>query len=378
MSRPPGPPPPPPPGPPPEPPSGPPGHGQAWPPAGRPQGGPWYGGSPYAPQPPRPLPPYPHRRREPFHRILRTWNYHHWRVLAGIPLTVLAAFMGPLVVGVLVGLVLQWLGRGSVAEVFDGLALQGRIEPATLLVINLSLGLLIPITWLAVRYLHNLRPRWLGSVRPRLRWSLVGWFFAASLVSTAVSYLTAALLSPSELPGTDGGGGAAGGATTVALLMVIVLTSPLQSAGEEYFFRGYLLQAFGALVRSPWFTVTCTSLLFAAAHGSQNLPLFLDRFAFGLTAGGLVILTGGIEVGIAMHVVNNVVLLAIAAATGTLTQTLGTTEASWTVVAVDIGQFVLYAGFVVWFCRRFRPERLTPGPPEGAATASPPAPTTAT
>jgi len=337
------------------------------------------------------MPPYPHQRREPFHRILRTWSYHYWRVLAGIPLAVLAAFLGPLVVGVLVGLVLQLLGRGSVAEVFTSLALEGRIEPQTLLVINLSLALLIPITWLAVRYLHNLRPRWLGSVRPRLRWSLVGWFFAASVVSTALAYLAAGLLFPSELPGSDGagggggggGGGAVSGATTAAFLVIIALTSPLQSAGEEYFFRGYLLQGFGALVRSPWFTVTCTSLLFAVAHGSQNLPLFLDRFAFGLTAGGLVILTGGIEVGIAMHVVNNVVLLAIAAATGTLTQTLGTSEASWTVVAVDIGQFVLYAGFVVLFCRRFRPERLTPGPPEDAATAATPAgppaaPTTAT
>jgi uncharacterized protein len=365
-----------PPGQPPGPPPGPPAHGHGRPQYGQPPGGPRYG--PYAPPGPPPLPPYPHARREPFHRVLRTWNYHYWRVLAGIPLTVLAAFVAPLLVGLLVGLVVQMLGLGSVADVMTGLALQGRLQPPTLLAINLSLALLIPISWLAVRFLHNLRPRWLGSVRPRLRWSLVGWFFAASLVSTALAYLTAGWLVPSELPATGAGGGSgvAGGATTAAFLVVIALTSPLQAAGEEYFFRGYLLQGFGALVRAPWFTVTCTSLLFATAHGSQNLPLFIDRFAFGLTAGVLVIVTGGIEAGIAMHMVNNVVVLAIAAAAGTLTQTLGTSEAGWTVVAIDLAQFVLYAGVVVLLCRRLRPERLTPGPPDGEA-AAPAAPTAA-
>jgi len=370
----------PPPGPPTPGPPGPPGHGQGWaqpaPQHGPQQGAAWYGPQAYAPRVPQPLPPYPHPRREPFHRILRTWNYHYWRVLVGILVTVVGAFVAPLLMGLLVGLVAQMLGLGSVAGVMTGLGLQGTIAPLTLLALNLSLALLIPITWLAVRYLHNLRPRWLGSVRPRLRWALVGWFFAASLVSTALAYLTAGLLFPSELPTSGGGGGGVAGdaATTTAFLVIIVLTSPLQAAGEEYFFRGYLLQGFGALVRSPWFTVTCSSLLFAVAHGSQNLPLFVDRFAFGLTAGGLVILTGGIEAGIAMHVVNNVVVLAIAAAAGTLTQTLGTTEAGWTVVAVDLAQFVVYAGLVVLLCRRIRPQRLTAGPPEGETAAPQPGP----
>jgi membrane protease YdiL (CAAX protease family) len=325
---------------------------------------------------PPPYPPYPHARREPYHRILHTWSYRYWRVLVGIVLTVLAAFLASLPVGVVVGLVLQMLGLGSVAEVVTSLDLEGPLQPATLLVVNLSLALMIPITWLAVRYLHNLRPRWLGSVRPRLRWSLVGWFLAASVLSTAAAYLTAGLLIPSELPtsGGAGGSGVTSGATTAAFLVIIALTSPLQAAGEEYFFRGYLLQGFGALVRAPWFTVICTSLLFATAHGSQNLPLFVDRFAFGAVAGGLVIFTGGIEAGIAMHVVNNVVVLGAAAATGTITQTLATTGAGWTVVVVDLGQFAVYAGLVVLMCRRLRPQRLTPGPPEGAQAPAPSGP----
>ena len=48
-----------------------------------------------------------------------------------------------------------------------------------------------------------------------------------------------------------------------------------------------------------------TALLFALAHGLQNFPLFFDRFMFGLIAAWLVIRTGGLEAGIALHVLNN-------------------------------------------------------------------------
>ena len=39
--------------------------------------------------------------------------------------------------------------------------------------------------------------------------------------------------------------------TTRDFLLVVVLLTPLQAAGEEYVFRGYLTQAFGGLVASP-------------------------------------------------------------------------------------------------------------------------------
>ena len=35
--------------------------------------------------------------------------------------------------------------------------------------------------------------------------------------------------------------------TTVALALIVLFTTPLQAAGEEYAFRGYLLQAVGSL-----------------------------------------------------------------------------------------------------------------------------------
>ncbi len=362
-------------GPPPygQPPYGPPPYGQpsyppyAQPPYGQPPSHvqPW----PYGPPPPPvpELPPYPHERPEPYHRILRTWSYRPWRVLVGVPLAVAVGILvGPLVVALLVAGGVALFGLGSAGDVLGDLDLTGGVTPPTLLVVNLSLALLIPITWLIVRFLHNLRPRWLGSVRPRIRWRWLALAFGLALVATLVSVVLARFLLPGEVTPPDRGPGESTG-TTVAFLVIIALTSPLQSAGEEYFFRGYLLQGFGALVRSPWFTLVCTSLLFAIAHGSQNLPLFVDRFVFGLVAGGLVIYTGGLEAGIAMHIVNNVVVLGLAAASGALSQTLTTSEASWSLVAFDLGQFGLFTALVVVFTRVRRLKRTTSGPPEPAA-----------
>jgi membrane protease YdiL (CAAX protease family) len=372
-------------------------HGQ--PPYGQPQyGQPQYGqppppeyaqGAPAGWPPPAPypapeLPPYPHAQPEPYHRILRTWTYRPWRVLVGILLTVaLGIVVGPLVVLLLVSVGVELFGAGSAQDLLEGLDLSEGLTPPMLLVVNLSLAVFIPVTWLAVRYLHNLRPRWLGSVRPGLRWRLLTVFFGLALLATMVSVLLASQLMPGEVTpsGTEGATQSTG--TTVAFLVIIVLTSPLQSAGEEYFFRGYLLQGFGALVRAPWFTLTCTSLLFAFAHGSQNLPLFVDRFCFGLVAGGLVLVTGGLEAGIAMHIVNNVVVLALAAAAGQLPQTLGTSEASWSLVVFDLGQFALFALLVVWWSRRRGVVAKTPGPPSDAGArptnpTGPAAPTTPT
>ena len=78
-------------------------------------------------------------------------------------------------------------------------------------------------------------------------------------------------------------------------------------------FRGYLTQAFGGMFRSAWVAVLLPAFLFGLAHGlGQSPPVFFDRFAFGVVAGILVIRTGGLEAGIAMHVLNNFLAYGIA------------------------------------------------------------------
>ena len=115
----------------------------------------------------------------------------------------------------------------------------------------------------------------------------------------------------------------------LATAIVILVTTPLQALGEEYGFRGYLMQASGSFFRSRIAALLITSGLFALAHGTQNFPLFFDRFAFGLIAGLIVILVGGLEAGIALHILNNLLAFGIAIAFNQLDSTLTVSEASW-------------------------------------------------
>ena len=78
---------------------------------------------------------------------------------------------------------------------------------------------------------------------------------------------------------------------------MILFTTPLQAMGEEYALPRLpdaglrLLRRVAALRRLPRspapgrVALLLTSALFALAHGTQNFPLFFDRFAFGLMAG---------------------------------------------------------------------------------------------
>jgi hypothetical protein len=86
----------------------------------------------------------------------------------------------------------------------------------------------------------------------------------------------------------------------------------------------------------------------------ESLPLFLDRFAFGLVAGFLVVRTGGLEASIAAHAANNVVTFVFAALTDSVGASLGADEAPWSLVAVDIVKFVAFGLVALWLARRVK------------------------
>ena len=135
-------------------------------------------------------------------------------------------------------------------------------------------------------------------------------------------------------------------------LLVVLLLTPLQAAAEEYAFRGYLLQAFGGFVRHPAFAVGLSSLLFAFAHGfGQDIPIFFDRLAFGVVAGTLVIVTGGLEAGIAMHVLNNWLAFSAALAYGDMGSALNPTGGTWWSIPVTLTQSLVYLALAWWVAR---------------------------
>ena len=90
------------------------------------------------------------------------------------------------------------------------------------------------------------------------------------------------------------------------------------------------------------------AFLFGLAHGlGQSIPVFFDRFAFGLVAGALVVLTGGLEAGIAMHVLNNWLAFGLALAYGDMASTLNPSGGSWWSIPVTLTQSLVFLGLTL-------------------------------
>ena len=191
------------------------------------------------------------------------------------------------------------------------------------------------ISWGLMAAVHHMRPGWLSSVQPRIRWRyLFGCLAIAAVVLNGVALLSTMLGETLSFEPQK---------RFWAFLAVIVFTSPIQAAAEEIFFRGYLLQALGSLVARPWFGVVVSAVVFAFLHGTQNLPLFIDRLGFALLAGLLAWRTGGLEAGIAAHVINNVFAYVMAGLTTSIAALKAIKGISWVDAAFDVGGFAIFA-----------------------------------
>src|SRR4051794_25091414 len=313
-------------------------------------------------------PSFPHAEPTPYHQMLRTWTYAAWKPLVGLFICLFSFFVLAALVFIVVALVAAAFSSKPYIEAFTDSADFKHVTPAALLGLNLGLASLVLVTWFCIRVLHGMRPRWLTSVMPRMRWR----FFAACL-GLAVIALIAQVVVGNLLPGT---GDDLGGSThlnhftvsTALSALVILLTTPFQAAGEEYLFRGYGLMAIGSLFPrakeelAKWVAIGATGVLFALAHGSQNFPLFFDRLGFGLIAAWLVTRTGGLEAGLALHVLNNFLAFGFALAFGSLGDTLNVSSISWWNIVVTVTQSGVYTVLVLLVAHRMGLRNTTQPP----------------
>jgi membrane protease YdiL (CAAX protease family) len=268
-------------------------------------------------------------------QILRGESYLWWRSVLGV-IFGLSLFVLVTTVVSQALVMLFWAttsGDQPIQEYFARAF--GFEQPLGMLAVNVGLAALIPIAWALMAMVHQMRPRWLSSVQPRIRWRyLFGCLAIAAVALNGMMLLSTTIGKGLSFQPQEG---------LLGFLVVILLTSPIQAAAEEIFFRGYLLQALGSLVAQPWFGVVVSSLVFALLHGTQNLPLFVDRLGFALLAGLLVWRTGGLEAGIAAHVINNVFAYVIAGLTSSIAELKGIQGISWVDAGFNVGGFAVFA-----------------------------------
>lgn len=256
-----------------------------------------------APLEPAPGTTYPQLFRVPGRRLMA-------------PLVSLAVFLGvylavALALGVVVGFGLLALVSPTAVDV-DGLlrgdGVSGWTSVGVLLLLNLLLAALIPAVLIANKVAQPLPAGHTHSIVGRFRF---GWFALVTavllpvwLVYVVVSWFVepTPLFTRVEPP-----------LITATFILVCLLTTPLQAAGEEYFFRGWLMQNIGVAIPRPIVALVVptvvSAVLFVAAHGSLDPWIVLSLGASAVAACWMTWRTGGLEAAVSLHAVNNVVII---------------------------------------------------------------------
>jgi membrane protease YdiL (CAAX protease family) len=321
--------------------------------------GPGYGAPPppvvrWAPPPGTP----PHDVPRSFLQAMRSRDWAWWRPLLGLLL--LAVVYAALAVATAVAGVLGLLVSGADPGRLPDLAVDEFSDPWVLLFLNASLIVAIPCVWMVWAVAHGMRRGWSSSVLARLRRRLLLPYTLIALATLGVGIGLSVLITF-----TVGDEQVTGPVSSFGwLLVVVLLTTPLQSAAEEYVFRGYLSQAIAGWIRAPQVgavvAAVLSAALFAAAHGSQDPLTFLDRFAFGLAASAVVWLTGGLEAAIVLHAVNNVLVFVLAGALG---EGVATEEVPAGIglgfAVLSLASMAAYVAVVARTRRRVQPETRT-------------------
>jgi uncharacterized protein len=307
----------------------------------------------------------PHDEPQPFLRAMRSRSWAWWRPVAGLALLTVVYAVASVAV-ILVALI---------TGITPDLALLDLIDPWVLLVTNISLILFIPAVWLAWAVAHGMQIGWSASVLARIRPRLLAPYTYRALVTLGLGIVLSVGLGVLLDPGTVTGPVPELG----WLLLVVLLTTPLQSAAEEYLFRGYLSQTIAGWFRTERAgaitAAVVTAAAFSMAHAPPDLLTFLDRFVFALAASATVWLTGGLEAAIVLHAVNNVLVFTMA---GLLGDGVATAEVpSGTGLVFVLITIVSMAGYVALVARSrdaLRPERCTPAQDLRPPWARPPGP----
>src|SRR5690606_14213070 len=88
---------------------------------------------------------------------------------------------------------------------------------------------------------------------------------------------------------------------------IAILLVPLQTAFEEYMFRGYLMQGIGILVKNRWIPLLLTSVIFGALHYANpevdkiGSVLMYYYIGTGLFLGIITLMDEGLELALGFH-----------------------------------------------------------------------------
>lgn len=255
---------------------------------------------PSAPRPTLPISP------QDYYGFLRTERYRWWKGLLGI----VALLVGLLVLGAVfgtVGLIVD-VARGDIApdQLTPDRISSGELPmgPAFFIANNVAVAGLIPLSMLLNRLIFGQQAGWLSSVTGAFRWRWLLW----CLLVVGLPWLALNVIMTLLAPGT--GAAVTLTASVLVILALTLVTTPLQSAGEEWAFRGFIPRCIAAMVPNATvglaLAAAVSSAIFMVSHLAADPWLNGFYFCLGLIFSALAWRSGGLEAAVTLHAVNNV------------------------------------------------------------------------
>ena len=144
----------------------------------------------------------------------------------------------------------------------------------------------------------------------------------------------------------------------VALLIVSVLVIPLQAAGEELFFRGYLMQGIGWGTKKAWIALILTSIGFGLLHlANPEIEKYGQGFIvtymiMGLFFGIITLMDDGLELAIGVHTINNIYNAVLVTFPGSALELPTVFRIKEYDAWLSFGLEVLFFVFFIWICAK--------------------------
>lgn len=230
----------------------------------------------------------------------------------------------------------------------------GSAAPPVMTVLQMAvIALWAVVVWAVARALFGMRLADVFSWVPGIRWGVLAKSTAIALVGLGAYYgVLFAISKDQTVPLTSG---------VLLAVAAAILLIPLQALAEELLFRAFGPQVIhgkiGVSAASYVIVSLVFSALFASFHGAGTLAAWLAFFILAIVFAVLVYATAGVEAAVAVHAVNNVLLVVsgllkkrdIAASQGNVTVDL--------TVVVQILVVIAVAAVIILATRRERAAR---------------------
>ncbi len=251
--------------------------------------------------------------------IQQALHYKHnfGRYLLGVIIIIMAVIIGqiPLTVAILMKGGLDVVGM-------DEAKMLGMLESnLSLFLLLLTFAVGLAALFFVVKYIHYQPIKSVTTTRKKVDWGR--FFFAFGLVAIfSIGVTTFDYFSNPEDYVVN-----FKAAPFFIMLIIAVIMIPLQTSFEEYFFRGYLMQGIGTLVRNKWVPLIVTSVVFGGLHffnpevTKLGNIIMIYYIGTGFLLGIMTLMDEGMELALGFHAGNNLVTAVLVTADWTAFQT---------------------------------------------------------